>query len=184
MDSLWTAYLTCRSVENRNAIVEANINLVNPVAALLASGHIPFDDLLQAGRIGLIKAVEGFKPENPKLAKFPTYARHKIFGYVRDFVRENTEFRKRARRNIDIPEQLNRDVQCPDDDDVVVDSAQDVVAEMCKSLSMRLRRIFVLRYGHDLPFKEVGRRLGLSPSRISQLHKEGIEKLRRTGISL
>jgi RNA polymerase sigma factor for flagellar operon FliA len=46
-------------------------------------------------------------------------------------------------------------------------------------LSERDRAILQLRYGESRPFHEVGRRLGLSESRVCQLHKRILRQLRK-----
>jgi RNA polymerase sigma factor for flagellar operon FliA len=46
------------------------------------------------------------------------------------------------------------------------------------ALSQRDRELIRLRYGRNLPFHEIGRVLGLSESRVCQLHKRIISSLR------
>ena len=46
-------------------------------------------------------------------------------------------------------------------------------------LSERDKAILQLRYAESRPFHEVGRRLGLSESRVCQLHKRILKQLRR-----
>ena len=61
---LLAAYGRCRSTANRNAVVRANLPLVWQLARQESqrSGH-PFDDLVQVGCLGLIRAVERYELE-------------------------------------------------------------------------------------------------------------------------
>jgi RNA polymerase sigma factor FliA len=47
---------------------------------------VTYDDLVGAGTIGLIQAVDRFQPSRG--LKFGTYARHRIRGAMLDFLRE------------------------------------------------------------------------------------------------
>jgi RNA polymerase sigma factor (sigma-70 family) len=59
---LLAAYGRCRSTANRNAVVHANLPLVWRLAREESrrSGH-PFEDLVQVGCLGLIRAVERYE---------------------------------------------------------------------------------------------------------------------------
>ncbi len=64
----------CRQA--KNVLVEANLRLVFSVAKHYATGLLPFQDLIQEGNIGLMRAVETF---NYKLGhRFSTYATYWI----------------------------------------------------------------------------------------------------------
>jgi RNA polymerase sigma factor for flagellar operon FliA len=46
-----------------------------------------------------------------------------------------------------------------------------------KTLSGRYQRVIRLYYTKDLTMKEIGRRLGVNESRVSQIHKAALEKM-------
>ncbi len=58
-------------------------------------------------------------------------------------------------------------------------TALQMLSEAVGELSERDRAILQLRYAESRPFHEVGRRLGLSESRVCQLHKRILRQLRR-----
>jgi RNA polymerase sigma factor for flagellar operon FliA len=57
--------------------------------------------------------------------------------------------------------------------------ALNLLSQAVDSLSERDQAILQLRYAESRPFHEVGRQLGLSESRVCQLHKRILKQLRR-----
>jgi RNA polymerase sigma factor for flagellar operon FliA len=55
----------------------------------------------------------------------------------------------------------------------------NMLSEAVEGLNERDRAILKLRYGEARPFHEVGQQLGLSESRVCQLHKRILRQLRR-----
>ncbi|MBQ1211037.1 MAG: sigma-70 family RNA polymerase sigma factor [Clostridia bacterium] len=74
------------TVCERNRRVEENIGLVHSCAKRFIGRGIEYDDLVQAGSIGLIKAVEGFEEERGLC--FSTYAVPMILGEMRRLFRD------------------------------------------------------------------------------------------------
>lgn len=58
-------------------------------------------------------------------------------------------------------------------------AALHLLSQAVSQLNERDRALLQLRYGESRPFHEVGRRLGLSESRVCQLHKRILRQLRR-----
>ena len=74
------------TVIERNRRVEENMGLVHTCAKRFIGRGIEYDDLCQAGSIGLIKAVEGFNEERGLC--FSTYAVPVILGEMRRLFRD------------------------------------------------------------------------------------------------
>ena len=76
------------SLGDRNAMVEEYLPLVKYVASRIAGrlpNHIELDDLVNAGVIGLIDAVDKFDPT--RQIKFKTYAEFRVKGAILDELR-------------------------------------------------------------------------------------------------
>jgi len=72
--------------EDRNAFVEQNMGLVYLCAKKLTGRGAEFDDLVQAGCVGLIKAADAFDPGRG--LAFSTYAVPVILGEIKRLFRE------------------------------------------------------------------------------------------------
>ncbi len=70
----------------RNAVVCDNMGLVHTCAKRFRGRGVEYDDLVQAGCIGLIKAADGFEPERG--LKFSTYAVPLILGEIKRLFRD------------------------------------------------------------------------------------------------
>ena len=75
------------SIQERNKTVEENMGLVMSIALRFKGRGVDFDDLVQIGSIGLIKAVSNFDPEYG--TKLSTYAVPMITGEIMRFLRDD-----------------------------------------------------------------------------------------------
>ena len=73
------------AAQAREEKIEQNLNLVHAIAARFKGRGIEYDDLFQAGCIGLIKSVDGFDPS--KGFAFSTYAVPVILGEIKGLFR-------------------------------------------------------------------------------------------------
>lgn len=72
--------------QERNAVVCDNMGLVHTCAKRFRGRGVEYDDLVQAGCVGLIKAADGFEPERG--LKFSTYAVPLILGEIKRLFRD------------------------------------------------------------------------------------------------
>lgn len=77
--------------EAREQYIKGNLRLVLSVIKRFSQSNENVDDLFQIGCIGLIKAIDNFKPEMG--VKFSTYAVPMIIGEIRRFLRDNNTIR-------------------------------------------------------------------------------------------
>lgn len=71
---------------SRDDVICENLGLVHACARRFAGKGVDYDDLYQAGCVGLIKAADGFEPERGLC--FSTYAVPLILGEMRHLFRE------------------------------------------------------------------------------------------------
>jgi RNA polymerase sigma factor FliA len=87
-------------VSDDNQLIEQHLGLVARIAGHLMGrlpGSIPFDDLVQAGTIGLLEAADHF--DASKGASFETFAGIRIRGAMLDEVRRNDWAPRSVHRN-------------------------------------------------------------------------------------
>ena len=185
--------LVCRmrnDVGARNLLIEHNLRLVVYIAKRFENTGLGIEDLVSIGTVGLIKAINTFKPE--KNIKLATYASRCIENEILMYIRKHAN--ERAEVSIDEPlntdwdgnELLLSDVLCSDDDKISIEMEQleerKRVREAVLCLEEREREIIEFRYGLngkcELTQKEVADRLGISQSYISRLEKKIIVRLR------
>ena len=98
-DSLWARYRTDGDPDARSALLDRYLGLVHHSARDMANrvGHaVEFDDLVGAGTLGLVQALEGF--DSLRGLAFSTYAMRRIRGAILDELRSR-DWRPRSVRS-------------------------------------------------------------------------------------
>lgn len=182
--------------EVRTRLIEHNLRLVVYISRRFENTGIGIEDLISIGTIGLIKAVETYKPaKNIKLA---TYASRCIENEILMFLRKNAN--RRSEVSLDEPlntdwdgnELLLSDVLGTENDLIEKPLEEDVerslLFEAVNRLNPRERTIVTMRFGLDgrpeRTQKEVADLLGISQSYISRLEKRIISRLKREILSM
>ena len=177
--------------EARSRLIEHNLRLVVYIARRFENTGVGIEDLISIGTIGLIKAVETYKPaKNIKLA---TYASRCIENEILMHLRKNAN--RRSEVSLDEPlntdwdgnELLLSDVLGTDSDSIEKPIEDDVDRDLLFTAVSRLppreRTIITMRFGLDgrkeRTQKEVADQLGISQSYISRLEKRIIDRLKK-----
>lgn len=174
----------------KSSLVEHNLRLVVYIARKFDNMGADSDDLVSVGTIGLIKAVNSFKPD--KNIKLATYAsrciENEILMYLRRLVRVRNEVSFDEPLNTDWEgnELLLSDILGTDSDAVYKDIETGVEKELLRGalekLPERDRLIMDLRFGlggkEEMTQKDVADLLGISQSYISRLEKKIIARLK------
>ena len=71
----------------REQLIEANIGMVNSIALHFKNRGHEFEDITEVGKIGLIKAIEGYDELSGN--SFSTYAFYLITGEIKRFLRDD-----------------------------------------------------------------------------------------------
>ncbi len=175
----------------KQVLIEHNLRLVVYISRRFESTGINLEDLISIGTIGLIKAVNTFRPE--KNIKLATYAsrciENEILMYIRKIASHKTDVSLDEPINTDWDgnELLLGDVLGTEPDAVSRPMEDDVdlrlLREALGNLSDKEKTIVTLRYGigggREKTQKEVADLLGISQSYISRLEKRIILRLRR-----
>ncbi len=175
----------------RKILIERNLRLVVYISKKFDSTGIGIEDLISIGTIGLIKAINTFKPE--KNIKLATYASRCIENEILMYLRKNNN--NKIEVSIDEPlnvdwdgnELLLSDILGTDEDitqkNIEEQTDRELLHLAMNKLSGRERNIVELRFGinndgDEMTQKEVADLLGISQSYISRLEKRIIKRLR------
>lgn len=238
---LWTEYRKVQKSGIRDSLIQNYLYLVKYVAGRMAMSVPPsveIDDLVSAGVVGLMDAIEKYDPGRD--TKFETYAVARIRGAIVDDLRSldwvprsvrrkarvleetysilETEL-GRAATDAEIAARLNIsasdlrsmvdeivsagllslddfvgnqdgektsriiDLVCSRDGvspstGVEREQMRDIVAEAIMNIPDKERTVVALYYYEDMTLKEIGRTLGVSESRVSQIHTKAMLRLR------
>ena len=177
--------------EAKQTLIEHNLRLVVYIARRFESTGVNLEDLISIGTIGLIKAVNTFRPE--KNIKLATYASRCIENEILMYIRKISSHKGDV--SLDEPintdwdgnELLLGDVLGTEPDAVSRPLEDDVDLRLLREALGRLpdkeKTIVTLRYGigghREKTQKEVADLMGISQSYISRLEKRIILRLRR-----
>ncbi len=195
--------------KSRKDLVMEHLPLVRKVASKifrrLPEGVVDFDELVNTGVIGLIKAIEKYDSNR---AKFSTYAYIKIRGEILDYLRkldflprnvrekikngETSELREEIATLISIEEKLFGNSEryfvkdtlvsdFPDPEEQVLrEEAKRVLSSAISQLSEKEQLVLQLIFVEELDLKSIGEILGVSVSRVSQIKTGALKKLKKT----
>jgi RNA polymerase sigma factor FliA len=180
----------------REATIVQHLTHVHALAKRLRS-HVPtcvtLDDLIGAGTVGLIQAVDRFQPSRG--LQFATYAKHRIRGAMLDFLREEDPLSRTERRRTRaanataggaLPMTISLE-QLPHEPRSEYAPARGFSTRFAdrvdlgrarQCLSERENRVISLLFDLDWQNRDVARQLGVNESRVSQFRHAALSKLR------
>jgi RNA polymerase primary sigma factor/RNA polymerase sigma factor len=161
--------------------MEQHDGLVHAFIRRQGGGDIPYDEALQAGRIGLWRALKGYDPARG--TAFSTYAWVAITRHIHRAAREiNRELGDWPRQVPALWEEAGPE------DQVERILTLEALGELVGRLPERSRRVVMARYGlGDQPprtLKSVGLELGLTRERVRQLQQDALAWMRHPAHSL
>lgn len=175
--------------EARNQLIEHNLRLVAHIAKKYEGGKDLQEDLISIGTIGLIKAIDSYKPD--KSTKLGTYAARCIENEILMQMRSH----KKTALDVSLNEVLGIDKDggemtlldiIPFEQKDIIDQidTNDQLAQLqvyFQQLTPREQEILIYRYGlnHHRVYtqKEIAQSMNISRSYVSRLEKRALIKL-------
>lgn len=176
----------------RDILIEKNMRLVAHMTKKYSTPDRDIQDLISVGTVGLIKAINSFKPD--KGIRLATYAAKCIDNELLMMLRAE----KKKAREVSIYEPIGTDKEGNEISiiEIVGDDEPDIVGDYIFSqriaclkkkmntvLNERERAIIVNRYGlfgnEEKTQCDMARELGISRSYVSRIEKKALEKLKK-----
>ena len=155
--------------------MEQHERLIHAFIRRQGGGEISYEEALQAGRIGLWRAIRGYDAKRG--TAFSTYAWVAICRHINSRGKELLRERKDRTKDI-FPMRTTVDPEEKLEQCLIKEALQDLVEQ----LPERLQRVIVCRYGlgdqEPCTLKQVGGVLGVSGERVRQLQQEALAWLR------
>ena len=164
--------LTAQAVQEA---MERHDGLVHAFIRRQGGGDIPYEEALQAGRVGLWRAIQGYDPARG--TAFSTYAWVAICRQIHCRAKE-------LGQGVDVwPQEVPALWIAPDPAaELERQLVRSVLLDLIGQLPERLRRVIIARYGleKDPPclLRDLGEELGLTGERVRQLQQEALAWLR------
>lgn len=220
------------SKEEQDQLVNDHLKLVRAIAINIANTlpiHVDKEDLIQAGRVGLIDAASKYNPV--KNVYFGTYAKHRICGAIVDHIRSLDWASRDSRRKLSayekgvnelrnrlerepsqeevmhwlqlnhqqivelqqfqilsnsemvageehiVPQIHDRECKLPDEICIAAETAK-LLRVAASFLPDRYCKVIKMYYWDELTMHEIGEKLHINESRVSQIHKSALLKIR------
>jgi RNA polymerase sigma factor (sigma-70 family) len=165
---LLSRYRVAQDRGARQRAIEQNLPLVRALARRFARSPEQTEDLVQAGSIGLIKAVDGFDACRGR--DLGAYAVPTIVGELR------RHQARRARGTVALDEGVVEAVAA--ESDVARSDTRLAPRGAFRLLTRRERTVVALRFYRDLTQEDIAVELGLSQAQVSRTLSTALEKLR------
>lgn len=170
-----------RDEDDRSArarAIEQNLPLVHALARRFARSGEQTEEFVQAGSIGLIKAVDRFDVERGR--DLGAYAVPTIVGELRRHQSRRVEPSAAGVPSIALTTLHEERVEATVAETELRRSETRAVLRVAfRSLTRREREVVVLRFYRDLTQQRIAGELGLSQAQVSRILAEALEKLRR-----
>lgn len=198
VDQLWADYAAEASSKNREALIRNYLPLVEFLAGRLGRHvHASYRaDLYSFGVEGLMDAIDKFRPDMGN--RFETYGSVRIRGAMSDGIRKMSWLPRGAENRssrvietvVPVDFQAARTAvgarlqDCLSDrtagapfDDLLLQADHDEVVAAIRELPDRERNVVFEHYYGQKQLKEIGRDMGVTESRVCQLHRRALRML-------
>jgi RNA polymerase sigma-B factor len=160
----------------RDRRIEAYLPLVRALARRFAWRGEPLDDLIQAGCIGLIHAVDRYDPVR---GSFEAYAIPTITGEIRRHLRDRGSLvRVPEGAALGVRIEPLADADGPPADPIAAVIDRVAVAAALRTLPQHERRIVLLSFYGERTQRRIADDVGLSQIHVSRLLRRALERLR------
>jgi RNA polymerase sigma factor (sigma-70 family) len=166
------------TITERNQLIENYLPLAKSIVFERKKSlpkKVDIDDIQSAAYFGLVDAAQKY---NPSKSSFGTYARWRIVGEIKDFVRNACKASSRYGISLDQTDENGNSLaeSIPQKEN----NSNDFFEDATKKLTDLDRNILIMYYVHEMSMREIGCKIGVSESRISQVLKSARDTVKMT----
>lgn len=169
-------------LEARSKLVEENLPLVHNIAKRFVDRGLEYDDLLQIGSLGLIKAIQDFDLSYE--VRFSTFAVPKIMGEIKQHLRKNSSLKvsrslkKLASQAIHVKDELAQTLgRSPTISEIAAQLDTDPEEVVCALDSVAPVYSLQARLGDDEEAAELGDFIASHDNHHNFMLRQALEKL-------
>lgn len=173
----------------RQVLIEHNLRLVAHIIKKFDDRSEEFDDLISIGTIGLIKAINTFRPD--KTTRLATYASRCIENEILMYFRS----KKKKRYECSLYDPIGQDKEghelClidilgtpPDSvpEQINTSVTREIIRNKLSELPFQEQQVLALRFGltsgECLTQREIAQKMGISRSYVSRIEKRALQRL-------
>ncbi|WP_252234757.1 sigma-70 family RNA polymerase sigma factor [Clostridium sp. ZS1] len=179
-----------------NSIIENNRRIVFKIANKFYvnnTNSIDIEDLEQEGYIGLIIAAEKYNSDMDHHALFITYAIYWVYQKINTFIKKrntnneislNTPLKENEEiERQDLLESIDNGYENTDEKLYLKQLRKDLEDIMNENITLREKEVLKFHYGWDCKkctFNYIANILGVSDSRVQQIERAALRKIRQT----
>ncbi len=160
----------------RQELVRSHLPLVRAMARRYARRREEFDDLVQAGSVGLVKAATRFDPARG--VAFATFVTPTVEGEIRRHLRDRSKGRPIVRDPLTTEAGEPADESATNPESLATSEYRLLLAGGMRTLDPRERRIVFLRFHADMTERQIARSVGISQAHVSRLLEGALAKLK------
>ena len=181
-----------KNIKTYVKLVVGNSGLVSYIAKKYLGKGLSFEELVSAGNLGLINAINMFDYQERDIKGFSTYIgisiENAMLGELRKYNKHShvMSIYEPIGTNKDGEDITLEDILATDDDElldkVISEIKSDIIKEALRSLTTREQKIILMRYGLDDKYKktqgEIAKILGCSKQTIATQEQKALVKMR------
>ena len=184
------------NVKALDGLIQQNKGIIYKIAYKYQCGCssvVDFDDLIQEGYLGLMRAVDKYDPNNENKASFITYSVYWIKAFIYRFIQrrgksyQDISLYTETGDNIELCDSIadEEDCMCKVEESIYHKELKEEVHQaMYENLTLKQRNVIELRYGFNsikpMTLQEIGDILDITTSGADNILSASLHKLRKS----
>lgn len=184
------------NVKALNELVQQNKGIIYKIACRYRGGCsavVDFEDLIQEGYLGLMRAVDKYDPDNERKSSFINYSVYWIKAFMYRFIQRKGKSKQDISLYTETGDNIELCDAIADEEDYICkveesiyhkELKEEVHQAMQECLTLKQRNVVELRYGFNrmnpMTLQEIGEVLNITSSGADKILDSSLHKLRKS----